>query len=180
MDAYVGEIRLFPFTFAPRNWLLCQGQLLAIRQNTALFSLLGTNFGGDGRTSFGLPNLQGQVVVGTGQGPGLSNYVVGQTGGTAGVALSMSQMPSHNHSFNVDTTDGVAGTVSSGAQLAKAAKGGKESQTLANLYNATSPNTTLAPTTLTFTGAGTSHNNLQPYLTSNYCICISGVFPQRP
>ena len=179
MDAYTGEIRLFPFTFAPRNWALCQGQLMAISQNTALFSLLGTNFGGDGRSTFGLPNLQGQVVVGTGQGAGLSSYAIGQSGGTAGVALALNQMPAHNHNLNVNTTDGAQPT-SSGAQLSKAATGGRGNETLANLYNAVSPKTPLSSTILTRTGAGTSHNNLQPYLTMNYCICMNGVYPQRP
>ena len=102
-DQYVAEIRPFACTFAPTGWALCQGQLLPIAQNAALFSLLGTSFGGDGRTNFGLPNLQGAVAVNQGQGHGLSPYDVGQSGGTANVTLNLADMPSHTHAFAAST-----------------------------------------------------------------------------
>lgn len=176
-EPFIGEIRLYPFNFAPRNWALCQGQLLAISQNTALFSLLGTNFGGDGRSSFGLPDLRGAVPAGAGQGPGLSAYSVGQTAGAATVTLNQSQMPSHNHTFNADTAEGTA-TASSNALLAKAAKGPRGEQVLGQVYSPNGPNVAMAP--LGASGGGQPHNNMQPYLTLNYCIALAGVFPIRP
>ena len=177
-DQYVGEIRLFPFNFAPQGWALCQGQTLAVSSNTALFSLLGTNYGGNGASNFQLPNLQGQVAVNSGQARGLSPYVVGETAGQSTVTLIQSTMAAHNHAFNVDSADGTA-TASAGNQLAKAAVGGKGEQVTANLYNATTPNTTLSPTTLGFAGGSQAHNDVQPYLAMTYCIALQGVFPQR-
>ena len=177
MDAYIGEIRVFPYAFAPTNWMLCQGQQMSISQNAALFSIIGTYFGGDGKTSFNLPNLQGRVVVGTGQGT--SAYQLGQTGGVTGVALLQAQMPTHAHGLNVNTTQG-SQTTSSGAQLAQAVSGGRGQQTVANLYNPTTANTSLSPATLGPAGNGAVHNNLQSYLTTNYCICILGEYPPRP
>src|SRR5271170_7528577 len=105
-DNFVGEIRIFPFNFAPMGWAMCGGQLLPISQNTALFSLLGTQFGGDGRSTFGLPNLQGSIPVGQGQGPGLSLYDIGESGGVASLTLLVSTIPSHSHTLSVSATPG--------------------------------------------------------------------------
>jgi microcystin-dependent protein len=175
-DPFVAEIQIFGFNFAPAGWALCQGQLLPISQNTALFSLLGTQYGGDGKTTFGLPNLQGCVANHAGQGPGLSNYVQGQTGGSASVTLLSTQMPAHTHTLpvtsangrvNTPTTVNVLGDVGGG----RGGGGGSAygTTTLANM--ATQANGTA--------GGSQGHNNLAPYLVLNYCISLRGVFPAR-
>ncbi|CAM3458245.1 tail fiber protein [Nocardioides dubius] len=171
-DPFVAEIRLFPFNFAPRGWALCQGQLLPISQNTALFSLLGTMYGGNGQTNFALPDLQGQVAMSAGQGPGLSEYVEGQTGGSATVTLLQSEMPTHAHQVRAASTSadlraptGTRVLAAPGSGAAYAPGGG--------------PTTTMAPQTLTPSGGDHPHNNLMPYLTLNYCIALQGVFPPR-
>jgi microcystin-dependent protein len=176
-DQYLGEIRLFAFNYAPAGWLTCQGQILAISQNSALFSLLGNYHGGDGRTTFAVPNLQGRVAVGTGQGTGLSAYVLGETLGAPSVSLSAANLPPHNHSFNANTQDG-AQLTSSGAQLAKTAYGGL-SQHPVPFYNSGAPNIAMAPMAVQPAGASQPHNNLQPYLVMSYCIAMQGDFPPR-
>jgi len=178
MDAFIGEIRLMGFGFTAKGWLPCQGQLLPINQNQALFSLLGTTYGGNGQTTFGLPDLRGRAIVGMGQGPGLSSYGPGQVGGAESVALTTAQMPGHAHlivaSLKADT--GADGTDPAGAY--PAAPGD------ATLPFATgTPNATLSSTTLTGStansGNGTSHENRQPVLGLNYCIAVQGYFPSR-
>jgi microcystin-dependent protein len=180
VDPFVGQIKPFAFNFAPRGWALCQGQLMAISQNTALFSILGTNFGGDGRSTFGLPDLRGATPIGVGQLTGGQNYVVGETGGEPSVTVLQSEMPMHNHQLLTNTTDG-AMLPSTGNRLAKAAEGGKGGggQT-ANAYSPSGPNAMMAPNTLSTIGGSQPHNNMQPFLSLNYCIALQGVFPQRP
>jgi microcystin-dependent protein len=177
---FLGQIALFPYNYAPRGWALCQGQLLSISQNTALFSLLNTYYGGDGRVTFALPNLQSRVPIGTGQGPGLSNYTIGEELGLESVTLLSSENASHNHSLNA-TTD--AGTVVTAAnnQLANAISGTRTSANLGLIYSSTSnnPNTSLAPNALTFTGGNAPHNNIQPYQCLSYCIALQGIYPSR-
>ncbi len=172
-EPFVAEIRIFPFTFAPRGWALCNGQLMAIRQNTALYSLLGTNYGGDGVNTFGLPNLQGRFPIQSGQGTGLSQYVLGQAGGTTAVTLDATQLPAHNHPENVLVSTGTSNTPSGGLLtqpgLRNAAYFGSDATTAA-----------LAATAVAPTGGSQPHNNLPPFLTLNYCIALQGVFPQRP
>jgi microcystin-dependent protein len=177
---FVGEIEIFGFTFAPRGWAFCQGQLLSISQNTALFSLLGTFYGGDGRSTFGLPNLQGRIPVHTGgssgQGPGLSLYSLGQTGGESAVTLLSTQIASHTHTVPVTTADGKVNTPTS-ANVVGAVGGGRGgggglaygTTTLANM--AAQPSSTA--------GGGQPHNNMAPYVTLNYCIALQGVYPAR-
>jgi microcystin-dependent protein len=176
MDPYIGEIRLFAGNFAPRDWALCSGQLMAISQNTALFSILGVQYGGDGKVTFGLPNLNGSVPVGAGAGPGLTPRTVGETGGSAGVTLLTTEMPAHNH-----IASGVAGngTTQSPANAAWAQYNTSSRPAVhAPLFGATA-DAVMAPTALAPTGGSQAHNNMQPYLSLNFIICLVGVFPPR-
>jgi len=186
-EPFIGEIILFAGNFAPRNWAFCQGQLLSIAQNTALFSILGTQYGGDGRTNFGLPDLRGRAVVGVGQGPGLSRYLEGQAGGVEEVTLGSNQIPSHNH--------GVTHTASFGAQTGNAdlhepapdrALGIPTIQGNAglNIYSSQPPDTDIEAgmsgnLVLDNAGGSQSHNNVQPFLAMNYIIALVGIFPSR-
>lgn len=167
-DTYIGEIRAFGLTYAPQNWALCAGQLLPIQQNTPLFALIGTTYGGNGTTNFALPNLQGVVPVGVGQGPGLSPRVVGEEFGVTGVTVLNTQMPTHSHPITANATPGNTG-VPDGSTLARST-GGQAYSTGGSLV-------ALAPTSLGFTGGNQPHNNLQPYLVINYCIALAGSFP---
>ena len=165
---YVGEILAVGFNFAPYGWALCEGQILPISQYTALFSLLGTTFGGDGKTTFALPDLRGRSPIGADQGPGLSFYNVGDTGGEETVTLQVSQMPAHTHgvmaSSNLATLPGPGGNVwAAQSQL---------------LIYSSSRTATMAP--LGTAGGGQPHDNLSPYLTINYIIALQGIFPERP
>ena len=172
-DPFVAEIRIFPFNFAPKGWAVCNGQILPISQNTALFSLLGTTYGGDGKSNFALPNLQGNVPMHAGQGPGLSLHELGETGGTETVTLLASEMPGHTHVLGAQTTRVGAVASPAGATLGHPATG--------NLYVAGSPTlVATSPTAIARSGGGQPHNNMQPYLTLNFCIALQGVFPARP
>jgi microcystin-dependent protein len=176
---FVAEIRIFPFNFAPKGWAMCNGQLMPISQNTALFSLLGTNFGGDGKSTFGLPNFQGSVPIGWGQGPGLTDRFIGESGGETTVTLLQSEIPSHSHTVVATTTTGTTATAN-GNQLALASAGGSKQSagSVANFYSSAAPNTVLAPNALGLTG-GNPHNNMMPYVGLNFCIALQGVFPAR-
>jgi len=172
-DPFVAEIRIFGFNFAPRGWAFCNGQLLPLSQNTALFSLLGTTYGGDGKSTFALPNIQGRVPMHPGQGPGLSLHDLGETGGTTAVTLQPSEMPAHTHTLGVQTAPLGATAAPAGTTLGRPASG--------KLYvTAANPAlVTMSPSMLAPAGAGQPHNNLQPYLTFNFCIALQGVFPPR-
>jgi microcystin-dependent protein len=170
-DPFVAEIRIFPFNFAPRGWAWCDGQLLPLSQNTALFSLLGTTYGGNGESNFALPDLQGRVPMHYGQGPGLSLHDLGETGGTAMVTLLESEIPSHTHSARATGDTGVT-NAPAGAYLARAFGRGS------NLYStAASPLVNMYPSLPT--GGDQPHNNMQPYLTFYFCIALQGVYPPR-
>lgn len=172
MDPFVAEIRIFPFNFAPKGWAFCDGQLMAISQNTALFSLLGTTYGGDGKSTFALPNLQGMVPLQPDQGPGLSLYFLGETLGSETVTLLQSEMPSHSHRPGCTTT---MANFPSPAGLVWAADGaGTESQ-----FTDTRPNVAMSANAIGAYGGDQPHNNLQPYLTLNFCIALQGIFPPR-
>lgn len=180
MDPFLGEIRMFGFPYAPKGWALCQGQTLSITQSTALFSLLGTLFGGDGRTNLGLPNLQARVAVGSGQGPGTSSYVQGQTGGATGVTLTLDQLGAHGHALNGSTDVGTSLTAN-GNVLAQARIGRLgQTSTLGHIYSSNAPTTALSASSLNAAGGNGSHNNMQPYVTMNYCIALVGIYPMRP
>jgi microcystin-dependent protein len=171
MDPFVAEIRIFPFNFAPRGWAFCDGQLLPISQNTALFSLLGTTYGGDGKSTFALPDLQGRAPMHPGQGPGLSLHDLGEMHGTDTVTLDQSEIPGHSHGLRADTVDPADTNVPSAAAALAQSSGG-------TLYQ---PNATaqLAPQALAPVGGDQPHNNLQPYLTLSFNIALQGVFPPR-
>jgi microcystin-dependent protein len=171
MDPFVAEIRIFPFNFAPKGWAWCDGQLLPITQNTALFSLLGTTYGGDGKSTFALPDLQGCAPMHPGQGPGLSLHDLGETGGSDTVTLLSSEMAGHPHALRADTVDAADTNVPSpNASLALSTGG--------TLYQAAT-NSQLADQALAPAGGDQPHNNLQPYLTLYFNIALQGVFPPR-
>lgn len=169
-DQFVGEIRIFGCNFAPTGWAQCNGQLLPISQNTALFSLLGTYYGGDGKSTFALPNLQGNVPVHQGQGPGLSERFLGEESGSQFVTLLTSEMPQHNHSMNGLVDDADIKIPDPTRVLAKSSGG--------NIYN-TSANANMNIQALSIAGGSLPHNNMMPYLTFNFCIALQGIFPPR-
>ena len=176
---FVAEIRMFACNFAPTGWAFCNGQLLPISQNTALFSLLGTFYGGDGKSTFGLPDLQGSVALNQGQGPGLSDRFLGERAGEQFVTLLTTEIPLHSHSFNVTTTVGTT-TSASGNQLAKPQTGNPVSGvTAGRYYSVGTQNQMLNPLAMAFTGGSLPHNNMMPYLVVNFCIALQGVFPPR-
>jgi microcystin-dependent protein len=168
MEQFLGEIRMFGGNFAPEGWAFCNGQIMAIEENTALFSLIGTYYGGDGVTTFALPNLQSRIPIHQGQGAGLSSYQVGQAGGTENVTLATQQMPQHNHSATASAGGGVSNP--------------------ANSYWGSSPNTkqyapstnaTMSANALGVTGGGQPHANVMPYLTISFIIALEGIYPSR-
>jgi microcystin-dependent protein len=174
MDPFVAEIRIFPFNFAPKGWAMCNGQLLPISQNTALFSLLGTTYGGDGKSNFALPNLQGSVplhVGGTGPGPGLSDYSPGQQAGAELVTLDQSQMPPHTHVVHAELDDPGDVAIPSAASALAPSDGGTLYQDAAD--------TQLSPLASQPTGGDQPHNNLMPLVVFNFCIALQGVYPPR-
>ena len=177
-DQFLGEIRAFGFNFAPVGWAICNGQLLPIAQNTALFSLLGTTYGGDGRVTFALPNLQGMVPIHAGQGPGLSPIDLGQTGGQTTVTLLGSEMPAHNHSVAALTTAATTNVPVAGAVTAEGGGTGRGAFKI-RTYAAAGTGTTFVPSVVSPVGGNLPHNNLQPTLVLNFCIAMQGIFPPR-
>ncbi|WP_400193058.1 phage tail protein [Hymenobacter sp. B81] len=178
MEEFIGIIKLFGGNFAPQGWAFCNGQLMSIAQNSALFSILGTTYGGDGVTTFGLPDLRSRVAVGMGQGPGLSNYVQGQMAGTENVTLLANQMPAHTHMLNASSQPGATNAPAGGVlALPVGSTGGGEEVTV-NAFG-TAPDTTLNPASVGVSGGNMPHENLQPYLALNYIICLEGIYPSR-
>jgi microcystin-dependent protein len=172
-DPFVAEIRMFAGNFAPTGWALCNGQLLPISQNTALFSLLGTQYGGDGKSTFALPDLEGSAPIGNGQGSGLSDYFQGQSSGTDTVTLLTSEIPIHNHFVQGNFNNGDVFTPGPTVVLANSDPG--------NAYTAASANLVqMAFQAVTVNGSSLPHNNMMPYLTVTFIIAMQGVFPQRP
>jgi microcystin-dependent protein len=171
---FLGQILLVGFNFAPVGWALCDGQLLPISQNTALFSLLGTQYGGDGRSTFGLPDLRSRVPIGMGQGNGLSPYTIGEMTGVESVTLQPTQMPAHTHLINATNAAGGVQTPANNF-LAAATAGGRP----ADIYSAGPSQTTLSPNAVTNAGNNQPHNNIQPVLAMNYIIALQGIFPSR-
>lgn len=166
-DPFVAEIRIFPFNFAPKGWAWCDGQLLPLSQNTALFSLLGTTYGGNGKSNFALPDLQGRAPMHPGQGPGLSLHDLGETGGSETVTLLESEIPSHSHAVKTVNDSGLNFDPSN-ALVARA-----------SIYNSTLSATPMSMNVLAPTGGDQPHNNMQPYLTFYFNIALQGVFPPR-
>jgi len=171
-NPFVAEIRIFPFNFAPTGWAFCNGQLLPIAQNAALFSLLGTNYGGDGRSNFGLPNLQGSVALHTDAFSGGGQFPIGAVGGAASVTLLVSEMPQHAHTIQADAT-ALNTTLSSPSNAVP----GNTSPKL--IYSDQAATGSMNPQMVSIAGNSQPHNNLQPYLVLNYCIALQGVFPPR-
>ncbi|HEX8123300.1 MAG TPA: tail fiber protein [Solirubrobacteraceae bacterium] len=171
-DPFVAEIRIFPFNFAPKGWAWCEGQLLPLSQNTALFSLLGTTYGGNGKSNFALPDLQGRAPMHPGQGPGLSLHDLGETGGSETVSLLESEIPAHSHAFQANAAPGDLQFPGSDRAIARSTGG--------NAYKQPSPPLTqLNPQALSPAGGDQPHNNMQPYLTFYFNIALQGVFPPR-
>jgi microcystin-dependent protein len=172
-DPFVAEIRIFPFNFAPKGWAWCDGQLLPLSQNTALFSLLGTTYGGDGKSNFALPDLQGRAPMHPGQGPGLSLHDLGETGGSETVTLLESEIPAHSHALQANGAPADLQLAGSDRTLARSTGG--------NAYR-TAPGGNLvglSPTALPPAGGDQPHNNMQPYITFFFNIALQGVFPPR-
>jgi microcystin-dependent protein len=172
-DQFVAEIRIFPFNFPPTGWAFCNGQLLPISQNTALFSLIGTFYGGDGKSTFALPNLQGRAPMQTGQGQGLTERFLGEMSGVETITLLVSEIPIHTHSIRAVPEVSDVQTPTVDTALGRSGGGNAYTTTVANVVQ-------LAPQALSPAGGSLPHNNLQPYLTLNFCIALQGIFPQRP
>jgi microcystin-dependent protein len=171
-DPFVAEIRIFPFNFPPKGWAFCNGQILPISQNTALFSLLGTTYGGDGKSNFALPNMEGNAPMHPGQGPGLSLHDLGETGGSQTVSLLESEIPAHSHTVFAGPVQFAGNTnVAVGNSFAKSSQG--------NAYAPAANLVQLSPFSVPPAGGDQPHNNMQPYLTLNFCIALQGVYPPR-
>lgn len=168
-DPFVAEIRIFPFNFAPKGWAWCDGQLLPLSQNTALFSLLGTTYGGNGKSNFGLPDLQGRAPMHPGQGPGLSLHDLGEIGGSETVSLLESEIPSHNHLLRVTSDGGLQSNPSNAVVARGGVYNGAPGGNFVSMYVGA-----MAPA-----GGDQPHNNMQPYLTFYFNIALQGVFPPR-
>ena len=166
---FLGEIRMFGCNFAPHRWAMCDGQVMSIVQNTALFALLGTYYGGNGQTTFALPNLQSRSPMHQGQGPGLTLRTLGENGGSETVALTVQQLPGHTHALNAQGSRGDRANATN-SSLAQGAQ---------SIYASGSPSTTLSPQSTTPAGGASGHNNMQPYAVINFCIALQGVFPAR-
>ncbi len=170
-DPFVGEVRMFGCNFAPTGWAACDGQLLPIAQNTALFSLLGTTFGGNGTSNFALPDLRDRVAIGTGQGPGLSLREAGESGGSAAVTLTQAQIPAHSHGLMAALSP--TGPSPAASALAPSANS-------APVYHAPGVNVAMAATALAPAGGSQAHENRPPALVLNFCIALQGIYPSRP
>jgi microcystin-dependent protein len=170
-DPFVAEIRMFPFNFPPTGWAFCDGQLMPISQNTALFALLGTVYGGDGKSTFAIPDLQGSAAMHPGQGSGLSLRDLGEIGGAESITLLVSEIPVHTHT--VMASPDIGDNTVPGPNVSLAASVG-------GLMYSTTSNSTAAFQALPPAGGSLPHNNMQPYLTLNFCIALQGIFPQRP
>ena len=172
-EPFIAEIRIFPYTFAPRGWANCNGQLLPISQNTALFALIGTTYGGDGRTTFGLPNLKGRGAMHPGRGPGLTSRRLGERGGVEEVTLSEAQMANHTHTFRCVEEIGEQGSLTNTVSVSRSSAG------LLFQTNTTSNLVAMLSSSLPPAGGGQSHLNEQPFLTLRFCIALQGIFPSR-
>ena len=174
-ESFLAEIRMFAGNFAPTGWALCNGQLMSISQNTALFALLGTTYGGDGRVTFGLPDLMGTAPMQQGQGAGLSARWLGETGGQPEVTVLTSQMPAHTHLPNA--FDGSGDATSPANAVWASAQFGRIGT---NMYSTATPDQHMNPVTTGMTGGSQPHNNMPPYLCVSFIIALQGIFPQRP
>lgn len=170
-EPYIGEVSMFAGSFAPKGWALCDGSVLSISQYSALFSILGATYGGDGRTTFGLPDLRGRAPMHAGRGPGLTPRTLGEMGGSESVALTQNQMPPHNHTANASSADATEVSPQNNVWAV--------SDERKNLY-ANAPDTTMNPNAIGVSGGGQPHGNMPPYGVVNYIIALEGIFPSRP
>lgn len=171
-EPFIAEIRIFAGNFAPRSWAFCNGQLLPISQNTALFSLIGTTYGGDGRTTTALPNMEGRAPMQPGRGPGLTDRRLGQKGGVETVTLTEAQMPNHSHGWRVSPREGNDNDPGSNRYIG----GGSSEQ---NIYSSGANPVPLAEAAMPSTGGSQAHNNMQPFLAMNFIIALQGLYPSR-
>lgn len=178
MEPFVGQIALFGFNFPPRGWMPCDGRLLPIAQYQVLFALLGTYYGGNGTSTFGLPDLRGRVPVGYGNGPGLKPYTIGELGGVESVTLATQQIPAHNHIINVSNAEGTSNTASNNYLATGTTVIERGTKVPANIYG-TAAGGTLNVAAVGMQGGNQAHPNIQPYLALNYCIAFEGIFPSR-
>jgi microcystin-dependent protein len=175
-DQFISEIRIFAGNFAPTGWALCNGQLIPISQNTALFSLLGTTYGGDGKSTFALPNLQGSAPMASGQGPGLSLRSLGESGGEQNVTLLTTEMPSHTHTAQADAAGGGNAVPTNNSWGASGGRG----RPAAPYAPSSTSNVQMSPNGTSVTGGNLPHNNMPPYLCMTFIIALQGIFPARP
>jgi microcystin-dependent protein len=173
---FLGMLVLYGLNFQPQGWAFCNGQLRSIANDTALFALIGTYYGGDGQVTFALPDLRGRVPIGQGQGPGLSSHTFAEMGGTENVTLLATQIPAHNHSFAVNNTDATGVTPTANVNFSKPIDINKD---ISMAYNAINPTIALHANTVSNNTGNQPHNNVMPYLTLNYCIALEGIFPSR-
>jgi len=180
-DPFVGEIRLFTFNFAPRGWAKCEGQILSIAQNIALFSLLGTTYGGNGTTTFALPDLRDRMAIGSGKGPGLSDVALGQIDGNKTVTLTSANLPAHTHSVDIKVSSsvGTSSVPTSTASLASTIQIFNSTARPVTEYNTLVSDITLSNITTSTVGSTTPASIEQPILSSNYCIALQGIYPPR-
>jgi microcystin-dependent protein len=179
-EPYLSMIEAFGFNFAPQGWALCAGQTLSIAQNTALFSLLGTTYGGNGTTTFNLPDLRGRIALAFGQGPGLSSYNLGAAGGQEAHQLLTGEVPTHTHTLNATNNGQANGTnVPSGSVRMGSGYGIETNNPVENIYSSASPTAAMASGTVGTAGNGLPHENRMPFLTINYCVALQGIFPSR-
>jgi microcystin-dependent protein len=173
-------MRIFPFNFPPKGWAFCNGQILPLSQNTALFSLLGTTYGGNGQSNFALPDMQGNAPMQPGQGQGLSLRDLGEMSGTEIVTLLQTEMPAHNHAPQVSTDDATQTSPAGNVMGKSRYDDGQGNTGQVSTFSSQAPNAPLNFQALAIAGGNQPHNNMQPYLTLNFCIALQGIFPQRP
>jgi len=178
-DFYLGEIRLFPYPFVPNDWHACDGSLLSVSQYSALFSLLGTYFGGDGVSNFALPDLRSRVAIGVGQGGSLAPYTLGQKTGVETVTLTANQVPQHNHTIGVSTSAASSSNPQNAFLAQPTGSYERTPVTVSSYAAAATSGTTLAPGSVSSFGGGQSHNNIQPVQALQYCIALTGIYPTR-
>lgn len=176
MEGYLAEIRMFAGNFAPRGWAFCQGQIISIAQNTALFALLGTTYGGNGQTTFALPDFRGRVGVGTGTGPGLPSVVLGEVSGSPTTTLLTNNIPAHTHALNASASGPTVNTASGNLLASQSRSNGG---TMPNVYAPNSNPATMGNLAIGITGGSQPFSIMQPYLGMNYIICMEGIFPSR-
>lgn len=176
---FLGMIAAFGFSFPPRGWMSCYGQIISIQQNTALFSLLGTFYGGNGQTTFALPDLRGRTLIGQGQGPGGADYVIGESGGVENITLNVANLPAHNHVYNVVTTAGDSADPTNNRLAASPKTGSGPNATSLKNYSTATSNAIMNSGTIGSTGSNAAFTNMQPFLAVTYSVAMQGIFPSR-